>query len=300
MSSAKSVVAMPRPLLRAAIIAALSAVLVLVSGCSAIGLVYKQADSLAFRWLDRYAEFDDAQSLRVREAIAAWFTWHRRTQLPDYADLLTGVEADVLADTTAERLCTLWTEVRSRIDRGLDQAMPAIVDVAMSLKPAQLKSIEERFVKTNSEYRDEFMQADPVKRSRKMVKRIANRAEWLYGDLGKPQRERIEQSVGESPFDVDLAFDERRRRQQDSLQTLRRVAGGNVHEAVARTEIGAWLQRVERSPRDNYRSYSDRLVRHNCRMAADLHNSTTLAQRQFAAKQLKGWVSDLRALAADG
>jgi len=24
------------------------------------------------------------------------------------------------------------------------------------------------------------------------------------------------------------------------------------------------------------------------------------AQRQFAAKQLKGWVSDLRALAADG
>ena len=136
MSSAKSVVAMPRPLLRAAIIAALSAVLVLVSGCSAIGLVYKQADSLAFRWLDRYAEFDDAQSLRVREAIAAWFTWHRRTQLPDYADLLTGVEADVLADTTAERLCTLWTEVRSRIDRGLDQAMPAIVDVAMSLRPA--------------------------------------------------------------------------------------------------------------------------------------------------------------------
>jgi len=291
---------MPRPLLRAAIIAALSAVLVLVSGCSAIGLVYKQADSLAFRWLDRYAEFDDAQSLRVREAIAAWFTWHRRTQLPDYADLLTGVEADVLADTTAERVCTLWGDVRSRIDRGLDQAMPAIVDVAMSLKPAQLKSIEERFVKTNAEYRDEFMQADATKRSRETVKRIANRAEWLYGDLGKPQRERIGQSVGESPFDVDLAFDERRRRQQDSLQTLRRVAGGNVHETVARTEIGAWLQRVERSPRDNYRTYSDRLVRHNCRMAADLHNSTTLAQRQFASKKLKGWVSDLRALAAEG
>ena len=124
MSSAKSVVAMPRPLLRAAIIAALAAVLVLVSGCSAIGLVYKQADTLAFRWLDRYADFDDAQSLRVRESIAAWFSWHRRTQLPDYADLLTGVEADVLADTTAganvgnrvaratRRNASLWTQYR--------------------------------------------------------------------------------------------------------------------------------------------------------------------------------------------
>ena len=287
-------------MLRAAIIAALSAVLVLISGCSAIGLVYKQADALAFRWLDRYADFDDAQSLRVREAIAAWFSWHRRTQLPDYADLLTSVEADVLADTTAERICTLWSEVRSRIDRGLDQAMPAIVDVAMSLKPVQLTSIEQRFVKTNAEYRDEFMQADPVKRSRETVKRIANRAEWLYGDIGKSQRERIGLSVGESPFDADLTFDERYRRQQDSLQTLRRVAGGSVHEVTARSEIGAWLQRVERSPRETFRTYGDRLVRHNCRMAADLHNSTTLAQRQFASKKLKGWASDLREIAADG
>ena len=291
---------MPRPLLRAAIIAALSAVLVLVSGCSAIGLVYKQADSFAFRWLDRYADFDDAQSLRVRDAIAAWFSWHRRTQLPDYADFLTGVEADVLSDTTAERVCALWGEVRSRIDRGLDQAMPAIVDVAMSLKPAQLTSIDQRFAKTNGEYRDDHMQADPVKRSRETVKRVANRAEWLYGDLGTVQRERIGQSVSESPFDADLAYDERRKRQQDALQTLRRVADGSMHESTARAEIGAWLQRVERSPRENYRTYGQRLVQHNCRMAADLHNSTTLVQRQFASKKLKGWASDLRALAAEG
>lgn len=287
-------------MLRAAIIAALSAVLVLLGGCSAIGLVYKQADALAFRWLDRYADFDDAQSLRVRDAIAAWFSWHRRTQLADYAELLVGVEADVLADTTAERVCALWSEVRSRIDRGLDHAMPAIVDIAMTLKPGQLTSIEQRIVKSNAEYRDDFMQADPVKRSREAVKRIANRAEWLYGDIGKPQRERIELSVGESPFDADVTFDERRRRQQDSLQTLRRVADGNVHEVTARAEIGAWLQRVERSPRENYRTYGDRLVQHNCRMAADLHNSTTPAQRQFASKKLKGWANDLRELATDG
>ena len=274
--------------------------LALVSGCSAIGLVYKQADSFAFRWLDRYADFDDSQSLRVRDAIAAWFTWHRRTQLPDYADLLMGVEADVLSDTTPERVCALWGEVRSRVDRGLDQAMPAIVDVAMSLKPPQLTSIEQRFAKTNAEYRDDYMQAELAKRSRETVKRIANRAEWLYGDVGKVQRDRVGQSVSESPFDAELVYDERRKRQLDSLQTLRRVSGGSVHEATARTEIGAWLQRVERSPRENYRTYSERLVQHNCRMAADLHNSTTLVQRQFASKKLKGWASDLRALAAEG
>ena len=116
MSSA-FVIAMPRSLLRASIIAALCAALMLLSGCSAIRLAYGQADALAFRWLDRYAEFDDAQALRVREALTAWFSWHRRTQLPDYADLLASLEADVLTDTTAERVCAVWG-VRAAVSIG--------------------------------------------------------------------------------------------------------------------------------------------------------------------------------------
>ena len=46
------------------------AVSVLFSGCGlALRLGYNQGPSLAFRWLDGYAEFDDAQSLRVRTAL---------------------------------------------------------------------------------------------------------------------------------------------------------------------------------------------------------------------------------------
>src|SRR4051812_22737216 len=120
MSSANSVVAMRRPLLRAAIIAALCLAFASLSGCSAIRLAYGQADGLVFRWLDRYVDFDGPQAYRVREALGAWFAWHRRTQLPDYAELLTSLETDVLADTTAARVCALWSEVRQRIDRGFD------------------------------------------------------------------------------------------------------------------------------------------------------------------------------------
>lgn len=286
-------------MLRAAIIAALCVALASLGGCSAIRLAYGQADALAFRWLDRYADFDGPQAHRVREALAAWFAWHRQTQLPDYADLLTRIESDVLADTTAARVCSLWGEVRQRIDRGLEQAMPSIVEIAMTLKPMQFASIEERNAKSNAEYRDEFMQADPVKRQREAVKRIAGRAEWLYGDIGRPQRERIASSLTDSPVDAELAYDERRRRQQDALQTLRRVADGSVQEASARAEVRAWVQRIERSPREAYRAHSERVVQHNCRVAADLHNATTEAQRQYASKKLRGWANDLRALAAN-
>jgi hypothetical protein len=97
--------------------------------------------------------------------------------------------------------------------------MPAIVAIAMTLKPAQFTSIEERYAQSNAEYRDDFMQADP-KRARAMVSARQAGAEWLYGDLDRSQRERPAQSVADSPFDPQLAYDERRRRQQDALQTL--------------------------------------------------------------------------------
>ena len=56
----------------------------------------------------------------------------------------------------------------------------------------------------------------------------------------------------------------------------------------------------QRSPHEPYRRYQARLVDYNCSYAAGLHNLTTAEQRQKAAKKLKGWEDELRALAGDG
>jgi hypothetical protein len=274
-------------------------VLGLLGGCSALRLGYGQADALAFRWLDSYADFDGTQSLRVREALATWFTWHRRTQLADYADTLTRLDAEVLSDTTPERVCGWWAEVRSRIDRGMDQAVPAVAELALTLKPAQLENIERRYAKSNAEFRADFMQADPSRRTHETVKRMASRAESLYGDIDRAQRERLARAVADSPFDPNLAFDERRRRQQDGLQVLRGLAGGTLQSVAAQAEIRAWLRRIERSPREPDRLHAERIVQHNCRLAADLHNSTSATQRQLASRKLRSWAADLRALAVE-
>ncbi|MGF2075406.1 hypothetical protein, partial [Enterococcus casseliflavus] len=91
--------------------------------CSALRFGYNQAHELVYWWLDGYADFDDAQTPRVRDAVATWFQWHRRTQLADYAALLARAQQDVLADTTPERVCAWWDEVRRRSDIALDRAL---------------------------------------------------------------------------------------------------------------------------------------------------------------------------------
>jgi hypothetical protein len=288
---------MPAPLLRVAIIAALVGMLAVLPGCSALKLGYGQADALVFRWVDGYAELDDAQSLRTKEAIGAWFDWHRRTQVTDYADLLLRIDAEVLADTTPERVCAWWDQVRERMDRGVDRAVPAFAEIAQTLKPAQFEHIERKQAKSNVEYREQFMQADPQRRVREAANRFADRAEWLYGDVTRAQRDAIARALAEAAFDPALAYEERRRRQEDGVRTMRRLAG--LSQAGAEAELRGWLQRLAQSPREAWRREADRHLALNCRLFAEIHNSGTPAQRQAASKRLRGWATDLRSIARD-
>lgn len=280
-------------------VAVLCAALLLLGGCSALRVGYNQADWVAYAWLDRYVGFDDAQAKGVREALTGWFSWHRKTQLADYQALLLQIEADVHADVTPERTCGHWSAVRTRVDVAAARAVPAIARLAPTLKPAQLESIERRYAKTNAEYRTDFMQTDRARRSVEAAKRAVSRAESLYGELDVFQREKIERFAADSPFDPELAFEERRRRQQDALQTLRKLAEGRVEGAAAEAEVRAWIERIGRSPREAYRQQSARVLQHNCRLAADIHNITSPVQRRTASAKLKGWAADLRALATD-
>ena len=116
----------PRPAGRSSIITAVVGALVLaLAGCSLVKRGYGQASPLAFRWLDRYVEFDDAQSLRARTALDEAMVWHRRTQLPDYVQLLERAHAEVLDDATAERMCAWAADIRGRLEPLLQHLAPA-------------------------------------------------------------------------------------------------------------------------------------------------------------------------------
>lgn len=273
----------------------------LLSGCGvALRLGYNQGSSLAFRWLDGYAEFDDAQSLRVRGALDEWFAWHRRTQLPDYADLLSRARAELPGPATADRMCAWSNDLRARFDTAIEHAVPAIAEVLPTLSASQIASIEKRNATRNDEYRDDFLHRDPDKRRKAATKREIERAEDVYGRLDDAQRAFVAKATAESPWDGDLAYAERLRRQADLLSTVRRLAAKRAATGEAEAEVRGWLKRAARSPNESYGRYSTRLVEYNCGYAADLHNLMTAEQRQKAVKKVKGYEDELRALAGDG
>ena len=270
----------------------------LVSGCSALRIGYSTAPDLAYWWLDRYVDFSGAQTPRVRDALAQWFAWHRRTQLPDYAALLVRAQTEVLADTTGARVCEWQAELVRRASTAFDGAAPAMADIVLSITPEQIAHIERRYAKVNDDFRDDYLQADPAKRAAANLKRTVERAEMLYGTLDDNQRARMAAALARSPFDADAWLAERRLRQQDALQVLNKLIKDKATREQAQAALRAYADRIERSPHEAYKRYTDRLMEFNCAFAATLHNGTSAAQRRHALTTLAGWEGDLRALAA--
>jgi len=276
----------------------IGAVLALLGACSALRIGYGAAPDLVYWWLDGYVDFDDTQTPRVREAIGQWFVWHRRAQLPDYAAQLARAQTEAPADTTAARVCDWQAEIVKRARTAFDRIAPAAADLMLTITPEQIRHLEQRYAKFNAEFRDNYLQPEPRQRAAANLRRALDRAETLYGRFDDAQRARLAEALARSPFDAELWFAERRERQLEMLQMLRQAGAATAGPEQPLAALRGYAGRLERSPREPYRRYGERLKDFNCALAASLHNATTAAQRRHAAQKLAGWESDLRALAA--
>lgn len=271
-----------------------------LTGCAVVQLAYNQAPGWTSWWINSYADLDGEQAPRTREAIDAWFRWHRGTQLPEYAGMLARMQAQAMDNTTGAALCRWEPELRQRAEAALTQAVVPVAELAVTLRPQQLRHIEKRYERNNKEFREEYLQPDPAERQEELQERTVERLEKLYGRLDTAQRERVAKALAASPYDAELWQQERLARQRDTLQTLRTLTadGRTLPAAAAQAEVKALMGRWLRSPRPAYAAYQRKLLDYNCGWMAELHNTTSAEQRRHARDKLRGWESDARALAA--
>jgi hypothetical protein len=285
--------------LKSLIIGSCLALATLLSGCTALRFAYSNGPELSYWWLDGYADFSDAQIPQVREALDAWFRWHRQTQLDDYAQFLVRLQGHAAGPVTPELVCRSYDEALSRLDPMLDKALPMAVELVRSLSPAQIQHIERKYAKVNREFRSDFLQPDPQERLEASLKRAVNRAETFYGSLDDAQVETLKQGIAASPFNPELWLEERMLRQQEAVATLRRLVHDKASPDQTLAALRMLVSHVRRSPRPQYVAYQQKLLQYNCRLSAQLHASASREQRAAVVKRFKGWEDDAKALAAD-
>ncbi len=270
-----------------------------LSGCSTIKLVYNNSDDLIYWWLDGYADLQGEQKQFTRDALSDLRRWHRQQQLPEYVALLKRMQALAPNDITPAQVCAVTEDMKSSFIRVLRHMEPASAQLASQLKPEQLRSVRQRFDKTNKTWREDWLDPNAEERLRYRTKQATNRLEDFYGRLDKPQRDALHKWLSSSMFDPALSYTERERRQADTLQTLQRIAQeGPAKQEPAQALLRALVERNFNSPNERARAYSKELWNENCAGFAKFHNSTTPAQRERMVQALRGYEQDFKTLMA--
>ena len=270
----------------------------LLQGCSAVKIGYNQVPTLAYVYLDDYADFNDAQSLQVKAELTKFQAWHRQTQLPAYVDLLQRVQQKMPQDITAAQACDIYADVRKKASAMTDYVEPATIGLAATVTPKQLDAMQRKFAKGNATWREDYLDGNVKDMAQKRQKSAIKRADMLYGSVTDKQRSLIAQQIERSQFKAAQSYAERQRRQKDIVQTLTKVMANPQDSAAVQQELRSLLARSTSSPDTAYRNYLEQITLEACTSFADLHNSTTAEQRKKAVEVLAGYEQDFRSLAA--
>ena len=278
------------------IILALTLALVL-AGCTALRLGYTNLPNLAYWWLDGYVDFSDEQSPLVRDELARLHAWHRQQELPQVVDLLARMERMAAGEVTPQQACTVLDEVQARLKAVQQQAEGPVVAIAATLTGRELRHMQRKFRSNNEKFQKEWVHVAREEQVTRRYEKMVERLETFYGRLDAPQRALLRQRLAQSAYDPARSLHEWQRRQQDLLQVLQRVHRRGTAEEEARALLRGWFARIERAPDPAYRAYQDTLRQEGCATFAAVHQATTAAQREQAARRLRSYQRDLRELA---
>ena len=276
--------------------ALLALALLSLAGCSTWRVAYQQSETLVYWWVDRHLDLTSEQKPLVQESLADWHRWHRQQQLPEYLDLLQRARAMALREVSADEICQLTQTAQAGLVRLVRRIEPPATRLLVQLQPEQLQHLRQRYERGNVEWREEWLDGTPQQRLQHRVKQALERLENSYGRLDATQREMVTAWLSQSGFDAQRSYDERLRRQADSLQTFERMMQVGQVNASTQALLRGWVDRAFESPDSRQQAYVQALWQANCQGFARLHNSTTPEQRQRLLQTLQGYENDVRKL----
>jgi len=272
--------------------------LALMAGCSGVRLGYNSADKVLAYRMDDWFDLPEALRQPARDRLHRVLAWHRREELPRYADILRSAERR-LADPAplgASELLVLQRQVTGRLLVLGDQVAAEFAEILAQLGPPQRRRLLARLDRSNEEFREDYLEADAAAVRQRRIDQLADRYQFWLGRLSPAQRARLEQWVDARGVDAAWRMSLRQDRQ--------RVFVGIVDEAVqsrspprTAARLRAFFADLEQPSAAAVRTRHDEGERARAQLTADLFNMATPAQRDKARERLRRLADDCLALA---
>lgn len=270
--------------------------LMLLGACSILQFVYNQAPKYFLWRSNRAFHYDDAQYAMAKTYMYQWFQWQRKAQLPEMARFLRRGQTEVLGDISPALACERRDEMEGWVRAGMDQAVPMVAQVMLTLKPEQIQHLSEFFDDQNEDFVDDFLPEEREERLDAATDFVIQWIKLVYGPISDTQRDQLKADIARLPFDAAVILQQFKRFQTAYLVLLRESQRQKWTHAQAQQRIKALLMDMLNPADPALNADLKRWIAAGCQAASAFHHRTTPKQRRAAAEQAKVWEEDFLVL----
>ena len=254
-------------------------------GCGS-RFVYNRLDWLSHYYVANQVTLDGPQSRALQADLDGFFEWHRRSELPRYAQFLDRVATEATQPVSVAQLDAGRRQFDEFMRTSVAHAAPDAARWLDGLRPEQVDELFASLAEKDRKARAENCEAPPAERREKSAHRFIDRVEEWTGNLSRPQRELIRMryvALGRDDCE-EIAARERSRLEFHALVDRYRSTPG----FAARIADFLAHRPVDRGDRERF-----------LKLLADINHSLTPAQREQTIAHLRLYAREMRGLAAE-
>ena len=266
---------------------------VLVTGCSALRLGYRHADTY-FAWrVDDYFDLDQRQKRDFNERLGHLLAWHRYEQLPEYAVFVNTAIKKAQPELKREDMIWFIDGIKARYQIIVDRGAGDAAELLMSITPEQIAALQKQWNKDNQKFVREYaLEGSLGDRKLARLKRAIEQVEDWTGNLNSEQEQKIAVLLEAIPHINHLRHQDRVRRQKEFLELLKMRANQNEFQS----RLHAWLRNWEHGRTSEYAQLSEEVFEKRIQFTIAVEKLLTPAQRHTAVQRLQNFADDFNTL----
>lgn len=259
---------------------------------------YNNFDSVAAWMAHDYFDLSGGQRDQFTQRFERLHAWHRRTQLPEYAQFLTDMQSRARRGLRETDMLWLVDGFRQRYARIATRGAADAADLLATLTPEQIQTFRQQVDNDNRKFMREHRINDGETERRKVMQQrtLTQLRDWV-GPLDDAQQARAIALLQTLPLVDRLRHEDRLRRQREFF-TLLELRGGD--RALFARRMRDWLEHWEAGRGAEQTRLFDESWKKRAEFYAAMDRLLTPAQRNHLVRRLQDYIDDFRELSKTG
>jgi hypothetical protein len=248
----------------------------LISACS-FKTIYNRLDYMIPSYVEGMVTLDDVLEEKVEQRANVLISWHRNTQLVQYADLLRTFQQDIGSPLDKQRVLQhiatmqqLWDSLENEINEEMAELLPL-------LNTEQREELFDSIEDKNEDFYDDYVDIDDDERIEQYTDTTVDNFENWLGYLTATQETAIEESMSGLANSAALRLEQRRFWQRN----IRQILDSTDSKEIKTERLRQFFENFSMNNQPQLAAASDNNIQIFAQLTADIINQATTEQKTF-------------------